>query len=48
VTLPFDRFQEAIELAGRLQGQRIGVTFGEGFVTREPLALDDLLRHRNT
>lgn len=46
VTLPFDRFQEAIELAGRLQGQRIGVTFGEGFVTREPLAVDDLLSLR--
>lgn len=46
VTLPFDRFQEAIELAGRLQGQRIGVTFGEGFVTREPLAVADLLSLR--
>ena len=43
VALPFDRFQEALELAARLQGQRIGVRFGEGFVTREPLAVDDLL-----
>ena len=46
VRLPFDRFQEALELAGRLQGQRIGVSFGEGFVTREPLAVDDLLSLR--
>ncbi len=46
VDLPFDRFQEALELAARLQGQRIGVTFGEGFVTREPLAVDDLLSLR--
>lgn len=46
VRLPFDRFQEALELAGRLQGQRIGVGFGEGFVTREPLAVDDLLSLR--
>jgi len=46
VGLPFDRFQEALELAGRLQGQRIGVSFGEGFVTREPLAVDDLLSLR--
>jgi bacillithiol biosynthesis deacetylase BshB1 len=46
VQLPFDRFQEALELSGRLQGQRIGVTFGEGFVTREPLAVDDLLSLR--
>lgn len=46
VDLPFDRFQEALELAARLQGGRIGVTFGEGFVTREPLAIDDLLSLR--
>jgi LmbE family N-acetylglucosaminyl deacetylase len=43
VSLPFDRFQQALELSGRLQGQRIGVGFGEGFVIREPLAVDDLL-----
>ena len=41
--LPLDRFQEAVELAGRRHGQRIGVRYGEGFVTREPLAVDDLL-----
>jgi hypothetical protein len=32
-----------VELAGRRHGQRIGVTYGEGFVTREPLVVDDLL-----
>jgi bacillithiol biosynthesis deacetylase BshB1 len=42
VSLPFDRFQEAVELAARRHGQRIGVTYGEGFVTREPLRVDDL------
>ena len=41
--LPLDRFQEAVELAGRRHGQRIGVRYGEGFVTREPLVVDDLL-----
>jgi bacillithiol biosynthesis deacetylase BshB1 len=40
--LPLDRFQEAVELAGRRHGQRIGVRYGEGFVTREPLAVDDV------
>jgi bacillithiol biosynthesis deacetylase BshB1 len=43
VSLPLDRFREAMELAARRQGQRIGVTYGEGFVTKEPLAADDLL-----
>ena len=43
VTLPFERFQQAIELAGRRHGQRIGVEYGEGFLTREPLAVDDLV-----
>ena len=28
---------------GRRHGQRIGVRYGEGFVTREPLAVDDLV-----
>jgi LmbE family N-acetylglucosaminyl deacetylase len=42
-SLPLDRFQEAVELSGRRHGQRIGVRYGEGFVTREPLAIDDLL-----
>jgi LmbE family N-acetylglucosaminyl deacetylase len=41
--LPLDRFQEAVELAGRRHGQRIGVRYGEGFVTREPLAVDDVV-----
>ena len=39
---PLDRFREAVELAGRRHGQQIGVRFGEGFVTREPLAIDDV------
>jgi bacillithiol biosynthesis deacetylase BshB1 len=41
--LPLDLFKEAVELSGRRQGQRIGVRYGEGFVTREPLVVDDLL-----
>jgi bacillithiol biosynthesis deacetylase BshB1 len=41
--LPLDLFRERVELAGRRHGQRIGVPFGEGFVTREPLVVDDLL-----
>ncbi len=40
--LPLDRFREAIELAARRHGQHIGVRYGEGFVTREPLAVDDV------
>ena len=43
VSLPFDRFQHAVETAGRRAGQRIGVDYGEGFVTREPMQVDDLL-----
>jgi hypothetical protein len=39
---PLDLFQGSMELAARRQGQRIGVTFGEGFVTREPLAVADV------
>jgi N-acetylglucosamine malate deacetylase 1 len=42
VTLPFDQFQAAVELTARRHGQRIGVAFGEGFVTREPLRVDDV------
>ena len=42
VALPFDQFQSAIELTARRHGQRIGVEFGEGFVTREPLRVDDV------
>jgi N-acetylglucosamine malate deacetylase 1 len=40
--LPLDRFQASVEAGGRREGQRIGVTYGEGFVTREPLEVDDL------
>jgi bacillithiol biosynthesis deacetylase BshB1 len=43
VRLPFDSFQEAVDLAGRRHGQRIGVKYGEGFVTREPVEVTDLL-----
>jgi bacillithiol biosynthesis deacetylase BshB1 len=43
VSLPFDRFQHAVETAGRRAGQRIGVDYGEGFVIREPIQVDDLL-----
>lgn len=46
VALPFDRFQQVVEVAGRRAGQRIGVDFGEGFVTREPMQVDDLLSLR--
>jgi bacillithiol biosynthesis deacetylase BshB1 len=42
VSLPFDRFREAAELAARRQGQRIGKTYGEGFVTRETLEVSDV------
>ncbi|MFI5183645.1 MAG: bacillithiol biosynthesis deacetylase BshB1 [Vicinamibacteria bacterium] len=42
VPVPLDRFRANMELAARRQGQRIGVEFGEGFVTREPLAISDL------
>jgi bacillithiol biosynthesis deacetylase BshB1 len=43
VGLPFDRFRANVELAARRHGQRIDVELGEGFLTREPLAVDDLL-----
>jgi bacillithiol biosynthesis deacetylase BshB1 len=43
VALPFDRFQQTVELVARRQGQRIGAEFGEGFVLREPLQIDDLV-----
>jgi bacillithiol biosynthesis deacetylase BshB1 len=41
--LPFDRYRESAELAARRNGQRIHVRYGEAFVTREPLAVSDLL-----
>jgi bacillithiol biosynthesis deacetylase BshB1 len=40
---PLDRFREAVELHARRQGQRIGATFGEGFVVKEPFLVDDIL-----
>jgi N-acetylglucosamine malate deacetylase 1 len=40
---PLDRFQAAVELHARRQGQRIGVAYGEGFVVKEPFSVDDLL-----
>jgi bacillithiol biosynthesis deacetylase BshB1 len=43
VRLPFDRFLQAVEVTARRHGQRIGVDFGEGFLTREPLRVDDLM-----
>ena len=46
VALPFDQFQQAVELTARRHGQRIGVAYGEGFVLREPLQVDDLLSLR--
>jgi bacillithiol biosynthesis deacetylase BshB1 len=43
LALPLDRFREAVELAARRAGQKIGALYGEGFVVREPLRVDDLL-----
>jgi bacillithiol biosynthesis deacetylase BshB1 len=43
VPLPFDRFQQAVETTARRHGQRIGVEYGEGFLTREPMRVDDLM-----
>jgi bacillithiol biosynthesis deacetylase BshB1 len=39
---PLDLFQRHMEIAARRQGQRIGVDYGEGFVTREPMAASDV------
>jgi N-acetylglucosamine malate deacetylase 1 len=47
VAMPFDRFRENVELSARRHGQRIGVRYGEGFVTREPVAVSDLLSLEN-
>jgi N-acetylglucosamine malate deacetylase 1 len=43
VNLPFERFRQNAELAGRRHGTKIGVDFGEAFVTKEPMAVDDLV-----
>ncbi len=40
---PIDGFRAAAELSARRAGQRIGVKYGEGFVTREPMQVRDLL-----
>jgi LmbE family N-acetylglucosaminyl deacetylase len=40
---PLDGFRAAAELSARRAGQRVGVTYGEGFVTREPMRVRDLL-----
>jgi bacillithiol biosynthesis deacetylase BshB1 len=40
---PLDQFRSSVELAARRQGQRIHVTYGEAFLTREPLVAEDLL-----
>ena len=42
VSLPLDQFREAVEMAARRAGQKIGVRYGEGFVMREPVRVDDL------
>jgi hypothetical protein len=39
---PLDLFQRHMEIAARRQGQRIGVDYGEGYVTREPMAVSDV------
>jgi len=46
VALPFERFQQSVDLTARRHGQRIGVAYGEGFVTREPVEVEDLLALR--
>lgn len=43
VTLPFERFLLAVEASARRHGERIGVQYGEGFLLREPIEVDDLL-----
>jgi N-acetylglucosamine malate deacetylase 1 len=43
VNLPFERFRQNAELAARRHGAKIGVDFGEAFVTKEPMVVDDLL-----
>lgn len=43
VTLPFERFQLAVEANARRHGERIGVKYGEGFLLKEPIEVEDLL-----
>ena len=42
-SLPLDRFRDNVELAARRAGQRIRVRYGEAFVTKEPLEVQELL-----
>lgn len=42
VELPFKHFRENAELAGRRYGAKAGVVFGEAYVTKEPLLVDDV------
>jgi bacillithiol biosynthesis deacetylase BshB1 len=42
VPLALDRFQNSVEVAARRFGQRIGVRYGEAFVIREPMVVEDL------
>lgn len=42
VPLALDRYQNNVELAARRHGQRIGVRYGEGFVMRETMVVEDL------
>lgn len=42
VPLALDRFQQNVEMAARRLGQRVGVRYGEGFVLREPMVVEDL------
>jgi bacillithiol biosynthesis deacetylase BshB1 len=46
VTLPFERFQQTVDVSARRMGQRIGVDYAEGYVVREPPHVDDLLSLR--
>jgi len=48
VAVPLDLFRPSMEVAARRYGQRIGVEFGEGFVTREPLTVSDLASLRGS
>jgi N-acetylglucosamine malate deacetylase 1 len=48
VAVPLDLFRTSMEVAARRYGQRIGVEFGEGFVTREPLTVSDLASLRGS
>ena len=43
VSLPFDRFRENAQLAARRHGAKIGVLYGEAYVTREPMIVDDIV-----